>query len=54
MRERADSCLIPTSALKKEKKLFYIYCVFLFIKQLEKKVKILILKPALFRIKERS
>ena len=55
MRKRADPCPIFTSALKKgETKLFYIYYVFLSIKQLEKKDKILELKPALSRIKERS
>ena len=55
MGDKADSCSTPISALNKEEmKLFYIYCVFLFIKELEKNNEILELKPALFMIKERS
>ena len=55
MGDKADPCSTPISALNKEEmKLFYIYCVFLFIKELEKNNEILELKPALFMIKERS
>jgi len=55
MGDKADPYSTPISALNKEEmKLFYIYCVFLFIKELEKNNEILELKPALFIIKERS
>jgi len=51
MGKRADSCLIPTLALKKgETKLFQTYKVFLLIKLLENKKKILRLNLALSKI----
>jgi len=54
MGERVDPCSTPISVLKKgEMKSFHIYCVFMSIKYLEKKDKILESKPTLFRIKGR-
>ena len=55
MRNKAGPYSTPTLVLKTEKtKLFYIYYILLSIKQLEKKIEILELKPALSRIRERS